>query len=163
MNAVFSSRHGQLVASYDMLLALRDNVQHHLQGGRPGPTYPILHRIAEQGSEGQPYAASDLWHEASAALAGIGHIPIEDLASSIRTRALTLGLDSMPSVRGTMLARLSGWEPTIPTLGKSNLRDVFADFLTGISRVTQRGRFDGHVEVSIPVRLGGSAPSASGA
>ena len=150
MTIVFVGAGGTLVTPYAKILMLRDNVQHHLQAGRPTPGYPLVHAIADAALEGGFAAAtaSELWAEVSLALAGIGDLELRELAMSIRTRAVLTGTSSLPVVRGTILLRLSGWKVPVKTDGMRTLGDLFHDLSVGLERVTAAGSGSGVVEVS---------------
>lgn len=154
MEITFRSVCGSLVTPYSTILLLRDNVQHHLQAGYPSPGYARLHTLADPALVGRdPLPPHELWEELSLALAGIEDVPISDLAISIRTRALMTGVHDVPGVRGTILARLSGWPTPSEASGKAALGELFVALRDGLSRVTSFGRSAGDVEVLVPLEL----------
>jgi len=154
VNVLFVSPFAQHVVSYPTVLMLRDNLQHHLQAGRPSPGYPLIHAIADAalGAGQDRVEASELWSEVSLGLSGLRDVGIADLAMSIRTRALLTGADDMPVVRGTILLRLSGWKVPIAVEGMRTLEDLFAELYAGLDRVTASGRAKTHVQVTTPPR-----------
>jgi hypothetical protein len=150
MVTLFTSSHGTFVTPSVKILLLRDNVQHHLQLGRPDAGYPWIHEIAD-GSAGLTVArppACELWSELSVAFAGIREIAVRDTAMSIRTRSILSGLPGVPAVRGTILMRRAGWATPIPLGGARTLGELFTDILCGFQRITLEGNGSGKVDVS---------------
>jgi len=151
MNVVFASSTASFVASYPTLLLLRDNIQHHLQCGRPVPGYALIHRIAEPPlRRSQKTLARQLWNEISLGFRGLAELRLEQLAISIRTRALLSGVRDLPPVRGTTLASVAGWSVPIPMEGKSTLAEIFSELRDGLACVTRFGTESGHIEVVTP-------------
>jgi hypothetical protein len=131
------------------ILLLRDNVQHHLQAGRPLPGYLWIHAIADAviGVDSAQPPACELWTELSLAFDGIREIGIEDLAMSLRTRSALTGVQSLPAVRGTILLRRAGWPAPLRLVGANTLGDLFGGVVRGIERITLTGNASGNVEV----------------
>jgi hypothetical protein len=151
MRAIFIGSGVSFVTAYEKVLLLRDNVQHHLQAGRPGPGYPWIHQLADVRflCEGHAHLpAAELWQEVSAALGRIRELDIQDLAMSIRTRALLVGVGGLPPVRGTILLRLSRWRSPIRTRDVGTLGELFDDLALGLERVTASGKAAGEIEAT---------------
>ena len=131
------------------ILLLRDNVQHHLQAGRPLPGYPWIHAIADAviGVDSTQPPACELWTELSLAFGGIREIRIENLAMSLRTRSALTGIESLPAVRGTILLRRAGWRVPLRLASTNTLGDLFGGIVRGIERITFSGNAPGTVEV----------------
>jgi hypothetical protein len=131
------------------ILLLRDNVQHHLQAGRPVPGYHWIHAIADAviGVDSAQPPACELWTELSLAFDGIRELGIEDLAMSLRTRSTLTGIQSLPAVRGTILLRRAGWPTPLRLACANTLGDLFGGLVRGIERITLSGNALGIVEV----------------
>lgn len=151
MNVVFVSSLSSFAAPYPTVLLLRDNIQHHLQNGRPEPGYPQIHAIADRMVlENESPSASELWDEFSLALAGIDKIEVAALAMSIRTQALITGADAIPAIRGTVLVRQSGWQVPMSIEGKATLGELFGELRDGLAAITASGTVEGYVDVVTP-------------
>jgi hypothetical protein len=132
------------------ILLFRDNVQHHLQAGRPWPGYQWIHAVADTVMDidlTRP-PANELWAEVSLAFAGIREIGINELAISIRTRSALTGARSLPAVRGTILLGRAGWAAPVPFNRASTLGQLFEDVVRGIERITLGGHASGNIEIS---------------
>ena len=149
MNIVFSGPLGDYGIACAQALLFRDNVQHHLQGGLPSPGYPLIHAIADAPLSGEVarLGADDLWEEVSHAFESIRRIGIDDLAVSIRTRAVLTNRRA-PIVRGTVLARLTSWRLPVATTGTSTLGDFFEDFVENVGLLTRSGTARGAIYVA---------------
>ena len=168
MNIVFSGPVGDFQVAYMSALLFRDNVQHYLQAGRPTPGYPLVHAIADAPIDGGilRFRADRLWREFSEAFAQIHPIEIVDLAVSIRTRAILTGKSALPSVRGTIPLRLTGWKLPLTIRGVRTLGGLFDDFVKKLALATKSGSSRAFVHVAtrdegIPISQGSSAASGA--
>ena len=149
MNIVFSGPFGDFGIGGAHALLFRDNVQHHLQGGLPGPGYPLIHAIADAPLSGDVVrlGPGDFWEELSHAFESIRATGIDDLAVSIRTRAILTDRRA-PIVRGTVLARLTSWRLPVVTTGALTLGDFFGEFVENLRRLTRSGTAHGAIYVA---------------
>jgi len=132
-----------------LVLLFRDNVQHHLQAGLPGPGYPMVHALGDAALEQLllRLPARSLWMEATLAAQGMAAVGIHDLAVSLRTRAVLTGSTCLPAVRGTLLFRVADWRVPIVTRGAHTLGELFAGFVAKLDALTDAGRRSGLVDV----------------
>ena len=114
---------------------LRDNVMHWIEGGAPTGSFPTIHQLAERASSDDlsPVDATALLAELDRALPLLRTVKGAHVAVGIRTRARMTGTRELPSVRGTMLARLSGWSPPLTVRPEASLESVF-EHLHGLVR-----------------------------
>jgi hypothetical protein len=146
------------------ILLFRDNVQHHLQAGRPWPGYCWIHAVADTVMDidlARP-PAKELWAEVSLAFAGIREIGINDLAMSLRTRSALTGLSSLPAVRGTVLIGRAGWAAPVRIKRANTLGEFFEDVVRGIERITLGGSASGDIEISSRPRAERDARRSTG-
>jgi hypothetical protein len=146
------------------ILLFRDNVQHHLQEGRPWPGYQWIHAVADavMDVDSTRPPANELWAEVSLAFAGIREIGINDLAMSLRTRSALTGFSDLPAVRGTILIGRAGWAAPIRIKRASTLGELFEDVVRGIERITLGGHASGNIEISRRPRAERSARRRTG-
>jgi hypothetical protein len=146
------------------ILLFRDNVQHHLQAGRPWPGYQWIHAVADavMDIDSTRPPANELWAEVSLAVAGIREIGINDLAMSLRTRSALTGLSSLPAVRGTILIGRAGWAAPVRMNRASTLGELFEDVVRGIERITLAGFASGSIEISSRPNAGRAARQGTG-
>jgi hypothetical protein len=106
---------------------LRDNVQQHLESGLPSGRFPNLHALADRCWSHGPVSlpAAALQAELEAVWLVLEKLPVEKFAIGIRSRAALTGAQVAPSVRGTVLLRLTGWKAPIRLAGSRTLGDVF--------------------------------------
>jgi hypothetical protein len=128
--------------------SLRDNVQHHLEGGHPGGTFLSIHALADRcwaGSEVQ-ISAVDLADELRQVRPLLAALGVDRLAISIRSRAALTGAPAAPAVRGTILWRLTGWQLPVTLEGARSVGEVFAGLFDGLLAFCDAA---GTVEVSV--------------
>jgi len=127
---------------------LRDNVQHHLESGRPSASFRALHAISEAlGGGVTSVSATELRGCAEQARAKLASLPVDELAVSNRTIA-ALALQPPPGERATQLARESGVR--IPFLGGTirTFEDACGALIDSILSITEGARASDRVEVS---------------
>ncbi len=123
---------------------LRDNVQHYLEFGEPRNSFTALHTV-ERAVDGERrrVRAQELRHEVQHAWEALAGVTLEESAVSLRTRAIMTGCDRAPQVRGTVVARLAGWELPVQGLARQPLRDLMRDFVEVVLSLTENaGRED---------------------
>jgi hypothetical protein len=116
---------------------LRDNVQHHLEGGIPNGEFPTLHALADapwapRPAEMDPRALACELH---AAWPRLEMLPIERLAISIRTRAVLTNAATRPEVRGTVLYNLVRWPVPLDLEHKKRMSDVLEPLVSDLMRL----------------------------
>ncbi len=119
-----------------LFLLLRDNVQHYAEGGVPSGRFPNLHALADRcwGAGGPTVNARQLRHEIAEAWPLLRHVPSTNLATGIRTRAALTGAKRPPTVRGTVLVRLSGWSVGLKMSREQTLEHIFGAFTASLLR-----------------------------
>lgn len=157
----FSGPLGGFRTGAEQVLLLRDNVQHHLQGGVPSPEYPRIHAMADVVFAAGPatFPAADLWSELTRAFRRLEHLEYRELAMSIRTRAILTHTRALPAVRGTALVRMTGWRVPMATAGVSTLGELFQSLLTRLDIFTDAGRAPWNVEIRAESGAGALTPT----
>lgn len=137
MQLIFTSRHGTTKLDWSEYALLRDNVQHYLESG-PGQTrYRELHAV-ERAVDGEPNQvnALALRRELQRAWSALAGLTLGQSAVSLRTRAILTGCDRAPPVRGTVVAKLTGWP--LPLVGDDTqpLRLHLSNFVQSLLAIT---------------------------
>ena len=144
-------------------LLLRDNVQHHLEGGRPGDLYRAIHGLADGWWSARPLTiqAGKLRAELHQAWPLLRGIPNSRLAIGIRSRAALTGAASPPVVRGTVLLRLTGWRLPLRFDPNGTLDDLLGTTVATLMRLCERAGSAAKLEVTRrdAVPRGMSAPA----
>jgi len=115
---------------------LRDNVQHHLEGGTPGDGFATLHRITEAlGGKEVELSAADLNAELTKAKDALAKRPVAELAISTRTRSVVERLWPIPPGAETSL--LASTPSSHLVSGREQVMgDVFGGILDDLLRIT---------------------------
>lgn len=109
------------VCDWERFALLRDNVQHFLEQGQPSQRFRALHAIETALDEGASVvSAVTLRGEVLRAWGGLWNVELRAAAISLRTRAIATRASALPGVRGTLPARLMGWE--LPVRGEGGER-----------------------------------------
>lgn len=150
MNVTISMAGTQFNVDLGLLLLWRDNLQHHVQAGRPGPGFPIIHALADSSvsCRSVSVASTLLWAESVRALSAVGGIEVKDLAISLATCAFVTGIGELPGTRGTMLLRLHGQRIPLALGGARTLGDLLATYNQKLEALTYAGRRRGLVEIA---------------
>jgi hypothetical protein len=138
MSFSFTSSKGSYEQRWIVYALLRDNVQHHFEGGQPSPAFSETHAIAQAlGGAKVTLLASRLRNELLRAKADLCTRSSSELALSLRTRSVLSLKWPPPEHRSTTLLSESG--ETIPLLGElpATLDDVFGHFVDGLLRITE--------------------------
>jgi hypothetical protein len=138
---------------WELCTALRDNVQHHLESGMPSGHYPAIHALADRcwATTDVSVSAAQLHAELGQAWAALGRLGIERFAIGIRSRAALTGAQTAPTVRGTVLLRLTGWKSPLRLAEARTLGDVFGNLIGQLMDFSQRAGRAGCIEIG-PVR-----------
>ena len=117
---------------------LRDNVQHYLELGSPQNSFTALHTVESAvDGERRRVRAQELRQEVQDAWDGLAGVTLEQSAVSLRTRAIMTGCERVPQVRGTVVARLAGWELPVQGLAQQPLRELLRGFVEVVLALTQ--------------------------
>jgi hypothetical protein len=144
MSLVFTGPGGSTERRWIVFALLRDNVQHHLEGGTPGESFQSIHGIAAAlGGASVSIDAEKLRAELHSARA-LNERPASELALSTRTLAVISRRWPPPTDEKTELASELGW-PIPAADGAQTLGDVFGDLIDELIRVAGAGA--GVVEV----------------
>ncbi|MEZ4300044.1 MAG: hypothetical protein R3B70_34165 [Polyangiaceae bacterium] len=137
MSLSFHGPRGTIEQRWIYYALLRDNVQHHIEGGKPSGEFECLHEISHALMHHRvTVSAKKLHDELIRAHKVLMEMPSSELAISLRTRAV-LSLRPPPDSRETELVR--DWGGTIPLLGKMRpqLADVFGHLLEQLLTITE--------------------------
>jgi len=148
---------------WELCTALRDNVQHHLENGIPSGRFPAIHALADRcwASAAVSVSAGQLRAELARAWPVLAALGVERFAMGIRSRAALTGAHAAPTIRGTVLLRLTGWKPPLKLASAKTLSDVFAGLVPPIMEFCRRAGDAAVIEVG-PVRGAGSAQRRHG-
>ena len=137
MSLAFVSRRGSFEAPWIGWALLRDNVAHHLDGGRSPGAYEAIHRLGEGlGRAPVKVPAAEVHACVTRALAGLAARPSSDLALSERTeRLLEMGWPIPPTVV-TRVVGITGQLPWVPGEART-LGDVFEGFCSSLLELTR--------------------------
>jgi len=118
---------------------LRDNVQHYLESGPEQARYDALHAV-ERAVDGEPSQvnALGLRNELERAWSALAGLTVAQSAVSLRTRALLTGCERAPAVRGTVVARLTGWPLPLVADDTQPLQARLATFVESLLTITAR-------------------------
>lgn len=139
MSLSYTTSKGSYEQRWIIYAMLRDNVQHHLEGGKPTSSFSEIHAIAQAlGGSQVVVSASRLRNELLRAKTDLCPRPLDQLAISLRTRSVLALQWPPPEHRATSLLKESG--ETVPLLGdlpsNSTLDDVFGSLVEGLLRIT---------------------------
>jgi hypothetical protein len=134
---------------------LRDNVQHYLEFGQPRNSFTALHavEIAVDG-ERRRVRAQELRQEVQDAWNALAHVTLEQSAVSLRTRAIMTGCERAPQVRGTVVARLAGWDLPVQGLAHQPLRELLSGFVEVVLSLTENASKEDDLVVERESQLG---------
>jgi hypothetical protein len=140
MRLLISAGNKSVTCDWTLCSLLRDNVQHHLEGGKPSGNYPAIHALGDVvwNHEGK-ISVRQLRLELDTVRPVLRPLSINKLAVGIRSRAALTGALTPPPVRGTVLLRLAGWGVPVRLTGFTTLGDLFGptfDALQDVGRVT---------------------------
>lgn len=134
----FTGPKGWIEQRWIVYALLRDNVQHHLEGGAPSKDFEALHSFASVlGGARVCVSAARLRDELTRAKRDLCARPIDDLAISLRTRSVIALSWPPPDRVETSLVKDSS--SSIPMLGGNarSLDDVFGHLVDGLLRITE--------------------------
>ncbi len=125
---------------WELCTALRDNIQHHLEGGFPSGLFPAVHALADRcWAPGEvTVSAAQLREELTQAWHVIGGLRVDRMAIGIRSRAALTGAQTVPKVRGTVLLRLTGWKSPLRLGSAKTLGDLFANLVIPLVEFCRR-------------------------
>jgi hypothetical protein len=149
MSFCFDGPRGSLEQRWIVYALLRDNVQHHLEGGQATDAFQCLYRVADAlGGTRVVLPARQLHAEMERAKAALLSRPIVDLAISSRTRAVIDCTWPPPSnqvteVLGSDFGAAVAWLPA----EIDRLDQVFGHLIRSLIEITEGAKVDDVVEV----------------
>lgn len=128
---------------------MRDNVQHYLEFGQPQNSFAALHGLERAVDSGRGrIRARELRQEVQGAWDGLAGIKLEQSAVSLRTRAIMTSCDQAPQVRGTVVARLAGWELPVHGAASQPVRELLRGFVDVVLSLTEDASEDDELTVA---------------
>jgi len=137
---------------WELCTGLRDNVQHHLEGGFPSGRFPAIHALADRcwSETTVTIGARQLRQELAEVWPVIAHLGIERQAIGIRSRAALTRAPTVPKARGTVLLRLTGWKSPLPLGQARNLGELFGGLVQTLNDFCERVGDKGVIEIGPP-------------
>jgi hypothetical protein len=132
----FISPRGSLERRWIEFALLRDNVQHHLEGGVPTPAFTHLHSITEALGGKELLLPAKAFREELLKAEPLLKKPIAELAVSLRTRTVVERLWPIPPGAETKLLKDTD-STTVLDGREKELTDVFGVLLYGLLRITE--------------------------
>jgi hypothetical protein len=126
---------------------LRDNVQHHLEGGSPTAEFEALHQLGDAMWVGKVSVSATQLRRELAAAESVLALSMDDFAVSLRTRAVCSYLLHRPEHRATHLVRELEWTVPYPVEQCTTLGDVFGSLHGALLQITQGAAPGDAVEV----------------
>lgn len=137
MSLSFFGPSGSFERRWIVYAMLRDNVQHHLEGGTPSPAFAALHAVSDALAHGETTVSARTLREQVERARPLTEKPIDELAVSLRTRAVCSLHFPLPETRGTSLASRVDWPTSNVTAGAKTLGDLFGDLVSELLRITE--------------------------
>lgn len=155
MNFVIVGPTGSGKCTWSSYALLRDNVQHFIEKGEPGPRFRALHGLERAVDEGaHRVSAARLRGELLRACVALRQVDLQNAAISVRTRALLTGSATRPETRDTAQARAMGWELPLTDADTTPVPRAARDFV-GVVLALTANAVDGDM---IEIRAEGAAP-----
>lgn len=149
MSLMFSGPKGTIERRWILYALLRDNVQHHLEGGTPGARFGAIHGVVEAlGGRRTRINARELHAQAVSARDQLLHRPIDQLAIGARTRAVVSREVPRVDANTTALVPPGQTYGIVVLEGAKTLDDVFGPFVNELVAMTEGAGDDDFVEVS---------------
>lgn len=146
MSLVFTGPGGSTERRWIVYALLRDNVQHHLEGGTPGGDFPAIHAVSSALGGGTTTVSSAALRAELGKARALDERPIEELALSPRTVSVISHRWPPPQESSTQLA--TEWAIRVPAAhGAKTLGDVFGNLIEDLLRVAGDAD-DSEVEVT---------------
>lgn len=147
MSLSFLGPAGSFERRWIVYAMLRDNVQHHLEGGSPSPEFTQIHALGEALLSGRVAVPALALRAELLRAQELMDRPIDDLAVSLRTRAvLTMGFPLL-GTPSTDLVSEAGWTLPFPLAGARTLGDAFGSLLVELLRITENAKSSDVVEI----------------
>ena len=148
MSLLFQTRGGTFEQRWIYYAMLRDNVQHHLEGGAPGEAFSALHAVARVLSAGRvAVPAAKLRGELARVRDEVLALPMSEFAVSLRTNAVISVAWPLPERRDTVLIRDASSTHIPIDPGMKTLGDAFGHMVESLLRLTEGAADDDAVEV----------------
>ncbi|MEO8181869.1 MAG: hypothetical protein ABI895_23795 [Deltaproteobacteria bacterium] len=137
MSMTFVGPAGSVERRWIVYAMLRDNVQHHLEGGVPTPKFEALHQLGDALWRGKVSVSASQLRAELVEVTAILSRSMDDYAVSLHTRAVCSCLLELPSRRRTDLAKLLEWTVPFPLEGAVTLADAFGSLHEELLRITE--------------------------
>jgi hypothetical protein len=137
MSLTFQGPKGAFERRWIVYAMLRDNVQHHLENGAPTEAFSALHGLGAALLRGEVAVPARKLRAELTEARGLLDRPIEELAVSVRTRAICALLFPLPNLQETELASRAEWTVPFPTAGARTLGDLFGSLIEELLRITE--------------------------
>ncbi len=148
VSLTFEGPNGSFERRWIVYAMLRDNVQHHLEGGEPSAAFQSLHQLGEALASGTVSVPAVALRRELEPLEQMLERPASDLAVSLRTRAVHSLHFPLPDRRGTSLASDVDFAPPFPLGNTSTLKDVFGSLVSELLRITEGASVTDRVTVT---------------
>lgn len=150
MSLTFVGPSGAFERRWIVYAILRDNVQHHLEAGKPSDAFGAIHAMGEalgRGPEGIAVNAARLRDELFVVRERLLSLTIGQLAISVRTRAVTSMVYPLPDHRETGLVQALEWTLPLQLNDAQCLGDVFGSLVTELLHAIGEAGPDDQVQV----------------
>jgi len=138
MKLIITGREGSRTFDWMEFALIRDNVQHYIESGEPTHRCAALHAIEQAVDRGHcTVSAARLRGEVLHAWCALAHVPLDEAALSLRTRAILTGSGDEPTARGTLPARVAGWRLPVLGPGKVSVIRAAERFVSAVLVLTQ--------------------------
>lgn len=147
MSLIFLGPAGSFERRWIVYAMLRDNVQHHLEHGKPSTSFGALHAIGGALREGRVAVPAEQLREEMVRAQALLSKSVSEFAVSLRTRAVCTMSFPVPELRDTVLAALAGWTVPFPVAGAESLDDLFGSLVRELMRVTEGAKPGDVIEI----------------
>lgn len=145
MKILMIGKAGARACDWRSYALLRDNVQHFIESGEPSVRFQALHGIENAVDKGEfRVDAARLRGEVLRAWCALWKVRLDGAAISLRTRAILTGNADVPSVRGTVPARVAGWSLPVSGTTDAPVPRAAGSFIQSVLAVTDAA-VDGYV------------------
>ena len=137
MSLSFIGPNGSVERRWIVYALLRDNVQHHIEGGASSAAFSSLHALGDALAKGEVRVGARSLHGELERAGALLDRPVAELAISVRTRAASTMQFPLPSEDGTMLASTANWTLPAALQSATTLREVFGSLVEELLQITQ--------------------------
>ncbi len=148
MSLSFKSRKGTVEQRWIYYAMLRDNVQHHLEGGAPGGDFEALHAVGSALTLGRvAVPAGRLHDELVVARGALAAKPMHEFAVSLRTQAVVSLKWPPPERRETTVVGAHGSAGLPTDASMTTLGDAFGHLLDALIDLSEGAQETDVIEV----------------